>query len=58
MRFRSTAWARATFAPEKKLTTAGENTMPRMLMTAATKASVQNSRLAKSQTFSLLASCM
>src|SRR4029077_17943972 len=53
MRFRSTASARATFSPENNGTTAGEKTIPRMVMTATTRDSVQNKRLAKSQTSSL-----
>src|ERR1700721_1330362 len=53
MRFRSTASGRATFSPENKWTTAGEKTIPKMVITATTSERVQKRRLAKSQTSSL-----
>src|SRR5258708_33827053 len=55
IRFRVTASSQERLFPElevKVWTTMGENTMPRMVMTATTSAMVQNKRLANSHSSS------
>src|SRR5882724_5421451 len=48
IRFNSTASMPAMFLPANRRTTSGEKTIPSTVMTAATRASVQKSRLANS----------